>query len=262
MLKKLVTKAVGALGYEVFHHSRLMPSDMAQHVRKVFDVLQVDCVIDVGANVGQFAHFVRTMVGFQGPLFSFEPVREVHEVLAQKARSDPQWRTFNCAVGAADARQEINVMRSSELTSFLKPAEDETALFSDYNVIERKESVDVRALDSMMGEFRQSGAAGSIYLKVDTQGYDREVFQGAQRLLADVCALQTEIAVQRLYAGMPNYVGTLQDLHEKGFDLSGIYPIQQDSLLRLIEADCIMVNRTLAQTREVRLLQVPGLTHM
>jgi hypothetical protein len=33
---------------------------------------------------------------------------------------------------------------------------------------------------------------------------------------------------------------------ERGFDITGLYPVSRDSSLRLIEFDCVMINRAAA----------------
>jgi FkbM family methyltransferase len=262
MLKQVVARLVRQFGYEIFHHSKLMPNDMAGHVRAIIDRYQVDCVLDVGANEGQFGYFLRNLVGYAGILASFEPAADTFEILARKALHDENWITHNCALGEDNAEKQFNIMKSSELNSFLEPDRSETALFDSYNVVTGKVTVRMRTLDSVVTELRQRHAFRNIYLKIDTQGYDLQVIHGATAVLPDIAAIQTEAAFQRLYAGMPRYLETLEELDRRGWDLSGVFPIQLDSAFRLIEADCIFVNRGIARKQDSALLQVPGLTHV
>ena len=84
------------------------------------------------------------------------------------------------------------------------------------------------------------------YLKLDTQGFDIEVLQGGRDSLGAVRALQTEASVIGIYKGMPGYVDTIRYLDERGFDITGLYPVSRDSSLRLVEFDCVMINRSAA----------------
>ena len=43
---------------------------------------------------------------------------------------------------------------------------------------------------------------------------------------------------------------TLRYLDEHGFDITGLYPVSRDSALRLIEFDCVIINRTGAPLME------------
>jgi hypothetical protein len=80
------------------------------------------------------------------------------------------------------------------------------------------------------------------YLKLDTQGFDMEVLRGGSECLSTVRALQTEASVIGIYKGMPTYMETISYLNERGFHLSGLYPVGRDSSLRLVEFDCVMIS--------------------
>jgi hypothetical protein len=72
------------------------------------------------------------------------------------------------------------------------------------------------------------------------------VLRGAERSLLEVRALQTEASVVGIYKGMPGYMETIDHLTERGFDITGMYPVSRDSALRLLEFDCVMINRRFA----------------
>ena len=46
-----------------------------------------------------------------------------------------------------------------------------------------------------------------------------------------------------IYKGMPQYMDTIRFLDERGFDITGFYPVSRDSALRLVEFGCVMINR-------------------
>jgi hypothetical protein len=70
------------------------------------------------------------------------------------------------------------------------------------------------------------------------------VLRGATTSLPTVKALQTEASVLGIYKGMPRYMDTIRYLDERGFDLTGLYPVSRDHALRLVEFDCVMINRS------------------
>ena len=113
----------------------------------------------------------------------------------------------------------------------------------------------MRTLDSVMAELRaRHDLSGGIYLKIDTQGYDLEVIRGATESLPHIAAVQTELASQRLYQGMPSYIEVLNALDARGFHLSGVFPVSQDTLLRIIECDAVMLNGARIDVRDVHLM--------
>jgi hypothetical protein len=137
---------------------------------------------------------------------------------------------------------DINVMRVDLLSSFLDPHPAMVDVFRDHNVVDHKESVEVRRLDSVMSEIGEGRSLGNLYLKVDTQGFDLEVIRGASSTLPRVRALQTEISMRPLYLNAPSYRETLDMLGERSFAVSGMFPVSRDPAMRVVEFDCVMVN--------------------
>lgn len=91
----------------------------------------------------------------------------------------------------------------------------------------------------------------NIYLKIDTQGYDREVLKGASDSLDRISAIQTEMSVTAIYDGMPGYIEMLNFLGNKNFVPSGFFPVNPKPALQLIEFDCCLVNSNLLELSTV-----------
>lgn len=212
------------------------------HLKGLFAALNVTCVFDVGANTGQYRDFLRTKVEYQGFIVSFEPGRKAVNVLRDNSRGDARWLVYECALAGESGIRAFNIMNSNLLSSFLEPDSSITDLFASYNKVDHTEDVELRTLDSVLAELRmQRDIGGGIFLKMDTQGYDLEVLKGADRSLSDIAAVQTELSCLRLYKQMPGYVEVLEALDERRFQLSGLFPVNQDTSLRIIQADCLMI---------------------
>lgn len=97
-------------------------------------------------------------------------------------------------------------------------------------------------LDSVIDELGGKRVLRNVYLKMDTQGFDLEVVRGASATLSWVRALQTEISMRPLYQDAPSYQETLDVLIQRGFGVTGLFPIARDELMRVVEFDCVMVN--------------------
>ncbi|MBS0523463.1 MAG: FkbM family methyltransferase [Proteobacteria bacterium] len=110
----------------------------------------------------------------------------------------------------------------------------------------RTETVAVRTVDQVVPELRKRLGFRRPYLKLDTQGFDIEVLEGARQSLPGIPALQSEASVIGIYKGMPGYMDTIRYLGDSGFDVTGFYPVSRDRSLRLIEFDCVMINRSMA----------------
>ena len=171
MIKASVTKSViqlvRKLGYELVPKSRLMPRDIAAHLKGLFAVLNVTCVLDVGANTGQYRDFLRTEVEYQGFIISFEPGRKAVNVLRDNSRGDARWLVYECALGGESGIRAFNIMNSDLLSSFLEPDSSVTDLFASYNTIDHTEDVEVRTLDSVLAELRMQRDIGGGYFSQD-----------------------------------------------------------------------------------------------
>src|SRR5438874_6323008 len=82
--------------------------------------LDADCVIDVGANAGQFGHQLRA-AGYKGLILSFEPDPAVFRELQRNAGGDAAWEAFSMALGAQRGELQLNIMSRSEFNSFRSP---------------------------------------------------------------------------------------------------------------------------------------------
>ena len=88
-METTLARIAAALGYEP---AQPAPPDAGQllgnHLRKLFSHLQINCVLDVGANQGQYGRFLR-QTGYQGWIISFEPSPADFQVLAERSAADP-----------------------------------------------------------------------------------------------------------------------------------------------------------------------------
>jgi FkbM family methyltransferase len=243
IVKDSVLKVSRSFGYDIVPLREMRERDLALHLRELLTRLGIDCVLDVGANAGQYHDFLRERVLYDGPIVSFEPVSRHVELLRERAREDRDWHIEGYALGAKDGEMEINVMVSDQFSSFLEPDQTRLQEFAELNVPCAKERVPVRTLDVVLPVLQERLGFDRPYLKLDTQGFDLEVLSGSSESLASMRALQTEASVIGIYKGMPGYMDTIRYLDGRGFDLTGLYTVSRDSSLRLIEFDCVMINR-------------------
>ena len=199
--------------------------------------------------VGLYRDFLREQVGFRGDVVSFEPIPSLAQSMMARAANDPRWRIVECALGASPGKAMLNVMASSTFSSFHEPDHSKLSMFDDKNRVVDRIEVDVRTLDEFVRELMPSAAPGRLFVKLDTQGFDLAVLEGAKGTIGDIAAIQTEMSVIPIYEGAPDYATSIRALESSGFQLAGVmrnnragYPLQ------LIEFDCILVNRVAASS--------------
>jgi FkbM family methyltransferase len=182
---------------------------------------QIDLVLDVGANSGQYALDLRR-AGYAGQILSFEPVRDAWERCKANASRDPLWSVApQVALGASEGRVEIHVSSNSVSSSILPMNDVHRAAAPDSSYV-RTELVDLRRLDRVAREPIER--ARRPFLKIDTQGYERDVLQGATDVLDRVWGIQLEISLTPLYEGSPTLVEILRMMEEWRFVPQALLP--------------------------------------
>lgn len=243
MARTIADHLFGSFGYLVVPRWRVPSYPQAAYLERLFSLLRIDCVLDVGANIGQFRDFLRQQVGYVGKIVSFEPIPKNVEILRKRAMTDLSWRIEPVALGRTTGHAELNITAETSLSSFLAPGRDAPPQFRDISRVTEKRMVLVRTLDDYVPTLRRELACKRIYLKLDTQGFDLEVVHGASGTLGHIWALQTEASVVPLYENMPDYVTTIRTLEGLGFALSGIFTVNPDHFPTIVELDCHMINR-------------------
>ncbi len=238
-IKDRLADLAHGLGYTVIPNWQLDTYTSAAFLRRLFAHFAIDCVIDVGANAGQYHTFLRREVGFEGLVASFEPIPHLAEALKKAATSEPKWQVNHCALGPQPGELDFNVMAGTEFSSFLAPIE--ATSFGGANRVAQTVKTQVRTLDEVVPELRRAHGVNRIYLKLDTQGFDLEVLKGGEAALESISALQSEMCVQPIYQGMPRFTEVIAYLEARGFRMSGIYPNNAGHFPLLVEFDCYMV---------------------
>ncbi|PIE57149.1 MAG: FkbM family methyltransferase [Desulfobulbus propionicus] len=228
-------------GYDLIHIKRNHPN-IESHLKILFDFLNINVVFDVGANDGQFGNMIREN-GYKGYIVSFEPVPVIYKNLESNSCDDLKWLTYNYALGSKNKNMEINVTRATGFSSFLDPNKYAKKIRGKEVPVTNKKIVEIKKLDDVFSEIISclSVEKSNIFLKMDTQGYDLEVFKGARNVIDKIVALQSEISILPLYEGMTNYINTLTEYRKEGFEITGLYPVTRDNnTMFVVEMDCVM----------------------
>ena len=213
MWKKIIKKLLFKTGYDVVRYDyRNHP--LARRM-KLISSYGIDLTFDIGANKGQYAKQMRD-VGYKGRIVSFEPLTSAYNELVRRAKNDPLWDTVNIALGDDDGEAEINIAGNSDSSSILDmlPAHVKAAPASAYI---GKEGITVCRIDSIIGEYYHTG--DRLYLKIDTQGYEKNVIEGAKNSLDSVIGIQLEMSLVPLYEGELLLADMINSLSQKGYTL-------------------------------------------
>ena len=218
------------MGYEVRQYAPLRSFAAARE--ELIRRRGVDVILDVGANTGQYGTMLRGR-GFDGRLVSLEPLEEAYAELERRTAADAAWTAVRVAASDADGEITLNVTDDSRSSSVLSRNER----FADKPGWAPKESqrVPARRLEGLLGELLRPEERA--YLKLDVQGYERSVLDGAGGALARFEALELELSVTPLYEGQPGLAEMLPLLAARGFRPVCIEPILLDDDGLLMELD-------------------------
>lgn len=231
--------AIGdAIGFEVIRTKR-HPS-LKSHLKKVIREYDINMVIDVGANYGQFARSLRK-IGYRGSIHSFEPVGECFAHLEKLARRQPGWHLYRLGVGSERATMDIHVSTSTDFSSLLSHNAFGQDRFKKISV-KGTETIQVDTLDAILDDVLRAPDL-RVLLKTDTQGFDLQVFEGLRKYRDRVSAIICEVSFLPIYEGMPSFDTSINTFLAAGFAVSGLYPVTRTKDLSLIEMDCVLVNR-------------------
>lgn len=239
-LRKKLKSCLRACGYELRRWPECR-TDVFGHLAQIVQRYDIDCVIDVGANRGQFATGLRE-VGYRGEIISFEPVSSCFEKLSETAAGDEHWQVHQLALGEKDETAEIQVYTGRELSSFLAPNEFFFELFGRKSEPVGVEKVEVRRLDGIIESLIPRFEQKKIFLKLDTQGYDLRVLEGVGSCITEFVGIMSELTISGIYKDSIPFSEAIAQLQKDSFEISGLFPVQHDRHLRLLEFDCLLLN--------------------
>ncbi|HEX4709638.1 MAG TPA: FkbM family methyltransferase [Phenylobacterium sp.] len=236
-LAKTVERLTGAL---IVHPAEIHQLPERHCLRQMFDLFKVDAVFDVGANEGQYATQLRRDIGYKGAIISFEPIPEVAARLRAKAEADPLWFVAPLALDREAGPATFNVMTASTFSSLNQPTPDQPDVFEGQNTVARQIEVMRSTVAAELPKWREQLGFSRPFLKMDTQGSDLAVVEGAGDAIQSFVGLQSELAVRHLYEGTRGFAEVLDVYADLGFRLSALVPCSRGHFPDLMEVDCIM----------------------
>ncbi|UEM18877.1 bifunctional GNAT family N-acetyltransferase/class I SAM-dependent methyltransferase [Skermanella mucosa] len=198
-----------------YHFSK--PVAVSKETRSLVRILEhhgITVVLDVGANVGQYATRLRHG-GYDGRIVSFEPLPEARTALARAAAGDPSWQVApQAALGAMEGAVTLNVSAESDMSSTL-PFRPEMGELLDSAAYTGSVTVPITRLDEVFDTYVAPG--DRCFLKIDTQGSESAVLEGAADRLDRISCIQLELSIVPVYQGEPGFLDMIDRLARLGF---------------------------------------------
>lgn len=219
MVKKLIRQLLRSIGFEIKRYNPTYSE--AARLRQLLTYLDIDLVLDVGANIGQYRYFLRDF-GYSGRIVSFEPLSSAHARLEAIAHRDKLWKIApRTAIGDRDGEIEVNISANSYSSSVLAVLDNHLSA-SPGSAYVASETVKLSTLNNVAAKY--IGQDDKVFLKIDVQGFERKVLAGATEILPQVRGIQIELSLVPLYEGQLLYREMIEFLEQLGYELYAVVP--------------------------------------
>lgn len=207
----LVGGRLGRRGLELRRHS-------ASRRQRVLAARGVDLVLDVGAADGGYGTSLRAF-GYAGRIVSFEPQASAFARLSTTIAADPLWSARHLALGPEAGELRLNIASNSTSSSVLPMLDAHVDAAPSVRYV-GTETVTVARLDDEVDDLLAQ--ARRPFLKIDTQGFEREVLAGGQRTVDACVGLQLELSLVPLYEGGMLIDEAIGWAYAQGFQMVGL----------------------------------------
>jgi FkbM family methyltransferase len=242
-IEKKIRETVNAFGFDL--HRLNSTNTPIYHLVKSLNNFEIDIVFDVGANVGQFAKGIR-QAGYKGNIVSFEPLSQAYTELLSNAKNDSNWIiNSRCALGDRAGESVINISGNSVSSSILEMMASHVDAANKSIYIDQ-ETVPVQTLDSLVNNYVSNDK--KFFLKLDTQGYEWQVLNGASHTLSLVDGILLEVSLVELYKGQRLWKEIIERLERCGFTIWSIDRMFSDPKNgRTLQCDIVFFHQRVLQ---------------
>lgn len=209
LIAQTIRKIINPLGIDLERY----PPTPERNLIKLFQYYDINLVFDIGANKGQYALSL-IKAGYVGKMVSFEPLRDPFGKLKVTASHYKNWEVVNVALGSHCGREEMNVSKNLVSSSILEITGISTNAAEGSNYV-GKEIIEMTTLDNVLG--RCKSKHDRLFVKIDVQGFEKQVLDGAIDSLDKIIGLQLELSLSELYKGQTLYKEMIEYLQNKGF---------------------------------------------
>jgi len=219
VIQSFIKRAIRHFGFDLrrYNATNAQPAQL----KLMLDSRKVNLIFDVGANSGQFGRLLRTS-GYRGRIVSFEPLHAARQQLLMVSHGDTSWEIGpRAALGSEHGEVTMHVAANAASSSILRmlPTHSTAAPESRYV---GKEVVAIRRLDSLAADLIRPESIP--FLKIDTQGYEDRVLEGAGAILDQIVGLQLEMSLVPLYEDQKLFNEMHGVVQAMGFSLWAIWP--------------------------------------
>lgn len=203
--------------------------------------LELDTVIDVGSNKGQFVLLVEKIYK-NIQIFSFEPIKEVYLKQKKFFSKNKNIEIFNFGLGSKNKDVVLNITKKNDSSSILE-IKNPDQLEKKFEILEKRK-IAVKTLDEVLSQFN---LGENLLIKLDVQGYELEVLFGANKLLSRIKYIIIEIAENQFYKDQKIGNTIINYLNKNNFEILKSCNHFKIEEINYSQKDFLFVNRNLIE---------------
>lgn len=218
-LKKIFRKGIRFFGFDVI---KFPPqNNFDKRLVEILNETQVDLILDIGANRGQFGQKIISS-GYSKKLLSFEPVSTVYELLKKNAKQFSNWYVYErCCIGDQEGENYINVSNLTGNSSVLDIKSTQYNVKNSHYV--SKENVKQITLETL-NEEQLLMNSNRVFVKMDIQGFEHYVLFCLEKVNYSIVGFYIELSLVKLYDNQEDYLYICNFLKKHGYDLVFVEP--------------------------------------
>ena len=216
-VKKIILGSFKALGYTILKNEHFQVEPQA--IKNIAPWLRqqgIQAILDVGAHQGETALAYHEAMP-EAKIYSFEPQADIFAQLQASVQHIPNIEVFNFALGETTGEQIFHKNSFSPSSSLL-PLDNLHKEMFPFAAETTEVSVQVKRLDDIAPDLNLESP---VLLKMDVQGYEKHVLDGAQNTLDKVQVVIAETNFQPLFEQQTQFDELYKRLHARGFTFCG-----------------------------------------
>jgi FkbM family methyltransferase len=210
----IINSILQKVGLILTRRINVIPHERLAKCRSILiSTFDFNLVIDVGANSGQWAKYLRSQ-GYRKTLLSIEPTKKAFGRLLNISKNDDLWIPLNVAIDLKESTRKILVSNNDGLSSSFFDLLDEHKYAAPNVQLTESETVKTQTLKSIIAKY----FFPNIYIKIDVQGAELLVLQSISDSYYEyILAVEIEVSLVETYESSPLIEEIMQFMRSKSF---------------------------------------------